>query len=102
MQSCKNAIVQKCKNAPHGDAFFCCLMSTPRRVAAKTRNWAMVKRILWSISPCGGSNIAHTAMMPATIRATADRISLTVHMAQYIPGAGARDVPEVKVYDVLP
>ena len=81
---------------------FSSLLSTPKRVAAKTRNWAMVMRMLWSTSPCGGSNIAHTAMMPATIRATADRISLTVHMAQYIPGAGARDVPEVKVYDVLP
>ncbi len=62
---------------------FSSLLSTPKSVAAKTRN-------------------CHTAMMPATIRATADRISLTVHMAQYIPGAGARDVPEVKVYDVLP
>lgn len=56
------------------------LESTPNRVAANTKNWAMVMRMLWSTSPCGGSNIAHTAMMLATSSATAERISFTVHI----------------------
>ena len=56
------------------------LESTPNRVAAKTRNWAMVIKMLWSTSPCGGSNIAQIAMMLATIRATADKISFTDHI----------------------
>ena len=51
--------------------------STPRRVAEKMRNWAMLRRTDWSISPCGGRSRAQMARRLATASATAAKVSLT-------------------------
>ena len=54
--------------------------STPSRVAEKTRNWAMLKRTDWSISPWGGSRSAQMARRLATASARAARVSWTDHL----------------------